>query len=1318
MSSRRWEFSIDVGGTFTDVIARAPDGRVPSGWRRLKLLSSGVTKGRVGAGSTQTAIVDPARCGDPPEFWTGWRLAILDEAGATLWDGEVTGFDSGSGRLQVLGLQHDSAVGAHYELRSTLEAPVVAIRYLMALPLAEPVPPVVLRLGTTRGTNALITRRGARAALVTTQGFGDVLEIGYQARPRLFDLTIRKPSPLTAAVVEIHQRMTHSGEVLAEPREAEVRRQLEELRATGVKSLAICLLHADRHPAHEELVARVAREVGFTEVSVSHLVAPLPKLVARADTTVVDAYLNPVLREYVARLAESLPGSQIRLLTSAGGLVAAGEFRGKDSILSGPAGGVVGFSRAAQAAGFTRAIGFDMGGTSTDVARFDAARGGRFELEYETEKAGVRLFAPTMAIETVAAGGGSICRFDGVKLVVGPESAGADPGPACYGRGGPLTVTDCNLVLGRIDALRFPFPLDEEAARERLGQLAAEAASPSGASASGSRKIAVEELAAGLVRIANANMAAAIRLVSVAKGANPAEHLLVAFGSAAPQHACAVAAELGMPEVLVHPDAGILSAVGIGLADVVRHRSLGVERKLDAATLEEVAGHLDALELEARRDVLGEGVAEDKIAATRSLDLRYQGVDSYLTIPWPADDDFAREFAAAHRQRYGYVYEGRPLEIAAARVEVMGRVAASLVESKRADARQPCSMRTTRAWFDGQLCDVPQFERSALVAGDQIVGPALISEAMSTTVVDVGWTAEQLSGGELLLTAVAGELRSPGAKSMDNNLPATGPRSGPAILGSAMAGSSVGGPDVVFLEVFNNQLASIASQMGVTLRNTASSVNVNERLDFSCAIFTADGRLVANAPHVPVHLGAMEETVRHVLAANPDMRPGDVFCTNDPYAGGSHLPDITVVTPVYKAPGERLFVTANRAHHAEIGGIAPGSMPPLSTKLAEEGVLVRNLKLVAAGESRFEELERLLTESLYPSRNVAANLADVAAQVAANRQGASDLLALAARYTEPVVAAYLEYVQDAAEQKVRQALEQLPRGTRTFVDYLETAVGESVPMVIRLTVDEPGCAVAATLDFAGTGPVVAGNLNANRAIVTAAVIYVLRLLVNEDIPLNHGVLRPIELLLPECLLNPRSGATPGTTPAVAGGNVETSQRVVDVLLGALGIAGASQGTMNNLLFGDESFGYYETICGGSGATADGPGASAVQVHMTNTRLTDPEILERRFPVRVRKFAIRRGSGGAGAHRGGDGVVRELEFLRPLTVSLITERRGPHPPYGAAGGAPGALGGNRLTRADGAITELPGIIQLTVGRGDVLLVETPGGGGYGKVTTTS
>jgi 5-oxoprolinase (ATP-hydrolysing) len=1277
MAAANWEFWIDVGGTFTDCLAKAPDGSI----RRHKLLSSGVTKGRVGAGSSRQTLVDPARRVDPPEFWTGWQLSIVREDGRELDRATVTAFDSSSGRLELSGLSSRPILDAAYELRCELDAPIIAIRYLLGLALSEQVPAVALRLGTTRGTNALITRSGARTALVTTRGFGDVLEIGYQARPRLFDLTVRKPPVLTAIVVEIDERVTPDGDVLKTSNEAIVRQQLQSLIAGSVESIAVCLLHADRHREHERFVGRIARELGFAEISLSHIVAPLPKFVARADTTVVDAYLNPVLRDYVERLQAALPGSAMRILTSAGGLVGAEHFCGKDSILSGPAGGVVGFSRVAKAAGFSRAIGFDMGGTSTDVSRFD----GRFDLEYETQKAGVRLVAPTMAIETVAAGGGSICRFDGVKLTVGPESAGAEPGPACYGRGGPLTVTDVNLFLGRIVAERFPFALDLRATERRLEQLSAEAASPSG------MHYSLEELAAGLVRIADANMAAAIRTVTIAKGADPADYVLVAFGGAAPQHVCAVARELGIRKVLIHPQAGVLSALGIGLADVVRHRSCGIERALDGESLSFTRRQLDEMERAAKEEVFGEGV--ERIAAKRSLDVRYQGVESYLTIPWPADDDFATAFTAAHRLRYGYTHDGRGLEIVAARVEVVGRTGEELPLSEQAAPRKAAKRQAAVVYIDGARRSVPLYERGELVTGDRITGPAIVTEEFSTTVIDAGWEAEVLSQEELLIVDLAGHQRI------------------------GMPGSStVESADPAILEIFNNQLASIAAQMGVTLRNTASSVNVKERLDFSCAIFTADGRLVANAPHVPVHLGAMEETVRCTIAANPNLRPGDVIATNDPYTGGSHLPDVTVVTPIHDpGSGELRFFTASRAHHAEIGGIVPGSMPPLSKTLAEEGVLIRNLKIVAAGDSRFDELRSQLLSGRYPTRDVETNLADIAAQVAANRQGMNDLMALVERYSWQLVRTYMDFVQDAAERKVRLALARLPIGTHTFTDYLETADGRSTPICVRFTIHEPGSERAATVDFTGTGPVVAGNLNANRAIVTAAVIYTLRMLVDADIPLNHGVLRPVTIVLPTCLLNPEAGATPETTPAVAGGNVETSQRVVDVLLGALGIAAASQGTMNNVVLGDESFGYYETICGGSGATDAGPGASAVQVHMTNTRLTDPEILERRYPVRVREFSIRRGSGGAGQHRGGDGVVRRLEFLRPLTLSLLSQRRGPHAPYGMAGGEAGALGGNRLIRSDGTELPLAGIAQLEVTPGDILVIETPGGGGFGERT---
>jgi 5-oxoprolinase (ATP-hydrolysing) len=1273
----RWQFWIDVGGTFTDCFALCPEGRL----LRHKVLSSGATKGNIAATSTEYCIVDPLRRADPEGFWQGYALRTYDERGELLGQARVASFDVACGALRINAPLADIRKARSYELDLGDGAPLLAVRYLLGAPLDMPLPPVSVRLGTTRGTNALITRTGARTALVTTRGFADILHIGYQNRPRLFDLAIKKPAPLFAAVVEIDERVAFDGQVLRAADESQVRERLSELRDSKIESLAVCLLNAYVNPSHEQFVEQIAREVGFEEISLSSRIAPLIKIVSRGDTTVVDAYLNPVLRRYVAALRKSLGSdSELRLLTSAGGLVDAEHFVGKDSILSGPAGGVVGFSRAAQSAGFTQAIGFDMGGTSTDVSRFD----GRFELQYETEKAGVRVVAPMMAIETVAAGGGSICRFDGVKLAVGPESAGADPGPACYGRSGPLAVTDLNFALGKILPEHFPFPLDRAIVERRLAELCEEIRTATGTS------YTPVELADGFLRVANANMAKAIRSISIAKGYDPRDYVLVAFGGAAPQHACAVARELGMREILLHPDAGILSAFGIGMADVVRHRAAGLYREYSEAAIAELRETFAALETDARAEVLAEGVPDNRIHAVRSLDLRYRGTDAYLTIAEPSSGTFADAFHAEHQRTYGTAAEARPLEIVAARVEVTGKSTTELPQSKRVSGELRTSHRCTTTHFDSQPHDTTIFHRDELQPGDIVEGPAIILERISTIVIDPGWRAEMLTGREFLLSRSLGlsdrAIRSATSK-------ASPP--GPSVPGYA---------DVVLLEVFNNQFAAIAEQMGITLRNTSSSVNVKERLDFSCAVFTPTGDLVVNAPHIPVHLGAMAETVKRIVADNPVIEPGDVFVTNDPYRGGSHLPDVTVITPVRSGDLRLLFFTASRAHHAEIGGSAPGSMPPFSKNLAEEGVLIRNFKLVAAGRSRLDELRELLLAGPYPTRNVRDNLEDVQAQVAANQQGVRDLRRLIERYTLPVVEAYMRHIQDAAEQKMRAALARLPDGRHVFTDHLD----DGSPIAVAITVRGD----SAVIDFTGTGPVLAGNLNANRAIVTAAVMYVMRCLIDEDIPLNQGVLAPVEIVLPECLLNPPERESPEKSAAVVGGNVETSQRTVDALLGALGVAAASQGTMNNLTFGDGTFGYYETICGGSGATGDSDGADAVHTHMTNTRLTDPEVLERRCPVRLVEFSIRRGSGGRGSHRGGDGVVRRIEFRKPLDVAILAQRRTEYPPYGLAGGQPGALGRNTLQHVDGRIEQLPGAVQFRAEPGDVLTIETPGGGGFG------
>ncbi len=1269
-STKPWEFWVDVGGTFTDCLAQSADGTL----LRHKLLSSGATKGAVGAGSSQRTIVDENRQLDPDGFWVGFRATLLDAVGEVVVETTVESFDSATGTLHLadaVPLQR----AAVYELSCDLEAPVLGIRYLLGLPLALAVPPLRLRLGTTRGTNALLTRSGVRTALATTRGFGDMLDIGYQDRPQLFKLTVQKEKPLAERVVEIGERMAADGTVLKAPDPGLVRRQLEQLRREGVQSLAICLLHADLYPAHERLIGKIAAEVGFDEISRSSAVAPLVKIVARGETTVVDAYLNPVLNDYVAALQRSLPGSQIRLMTSAGGLVGAEAFRGHESVLSGPAGGVVGYAQVATAAGFERAIGFDMGGTSTDVSRFD----GHYEYEFETRKAGVRLVTPTLAIDTVAAGGGSICQFDGAKLTVGPASAGADPGPACYGRGGPLCVTDLNLFLGRIAEERFPFALDREAVEKHLSNMAEEIA------AATSESLTSHELAEGFLQVANANMVRAVRGVSVAQGADPSDYALVSFGGAGAQHACAVARELGIQSILNHPDAGILSAYGIGQADVVRHAAIGIAKQLDVLSTDDLESVLNSLAVSPLHEIQQESIAEDQIEVHRTLDVRYTGTDAALNIPFVTVGDLRSEFETAHRQQFGYVHDGRPLEVVVARVEVVGKTSSTITKTERCEGRPRDSTRQKIARFDGAEVQTSLWDRDELRPGDQVAGPAIVADEHSTIVVEPGWLAEMLSGCELLLVDQgAEETAAPRVSS-----------------------------DAVMLEVFNNLLSGVAEQMGHVLRRTAGSVNVKERLDYSCAIFTAEGELVANAPHVPVHLGAMGASVRAVLAEHPRLGPGDVFVTNDPYRGGSHLPDVTVVTPVHDpATGELLFFAACRAHHAEIGGVRPGSMPPNSQRLGEEGAVISNFTLVKDGVTYEAELRELLSRGPYPSRSVEENLADIRAQVAANRQGAGELLQLVERYSLPVVAANMRGIQDAAEAKVRQALAKVKRPDCEFTDYLETATGESVPICTRIRFPDGPESPAAVIDFTGTAPVVAGNLNANRAIVTAAVLYVLRVLVDEDIPLNEGALRAVEIVLPNCLLNPPRVEPLADSPAVAAGNVETSQRVVDVLLGALGLAGASQGTMNNVLFGNEQFGYYETICGGGGATADGPGADAVQVHMTNTRSTDPEVLERRHPARLLEFSIRRDSGGAGQHTGGHGAVRRIEFLEPLELSLITQRRGKHPPYGMQGGSPGAAGQNLLVRADGTREVLPAICEVSVQPGDVLTIKTPGGGGFG------
>ncbi|MGE3317052.1 MAG: hydantoinase B/oxoprolinase family protein, partial [Planctomycetaceae bacterium] len=1126
-----WEFWIDVGGTFTDCLARSPENRLLP----CKVLSSGVTKGRIDRVLETDQFCDLSRTGDAADFWRGYGIRIVDETGETLHTGEIFEFDNSSGLFRIHGVPPEPLrPGMRYELFSSEEAPLLAIRRVLGLRLDDAIPDLTVKLGTTRGTNALLTRNGARTAFVTTRGFADVLIIANQDRPRLFDLAIKKPEPLFERVVEINERLDASGNVLMAPEVSRVRAQLSELRAAGIDSIAICLLHSFANPTHEELVAKAARDAGFSEISVSSRLSPLIKIVSRGDTTVLDAYLNPILRNYVSSIRSKLGTSRLQIMTSAGGLVDADRFVGKDSILSGPAGGVVGFSRVAMRAGYRKSIGFDMGGTSTDVSRFD----GRYEYEFETKKAGVRVVSPMLAIETVAAGGGSICGFDGVKLHVGPASAGADPGPACYGRGGPLTVTDVNLYLGRILPERFPFALDRGAVERRLQSLCTEIArSPLG------RNYSPVELATGFVQIADANMVRAIRNISVARGYDPREYALVTFGGAGGQHACGVARALGIDQILLHPYAGILSAYGIGLADVRRFGERAVLKPYNSETLAALDDTFAEMEARAAAEVREEGIAAEQLQTPiRSLDLRYRGVESTINVERPTNGDYAARYEELHEQLFGYRHRNRSIEIVAARVEVVGTIPSPEESFSDVVDRSPRPSSTTTTYFEGSPVTTAVFDRKELQPGDRFAGPAILCEPTSTIVVEPGFEARVLAAGEVLLSRAEA---NPGKAGPPKN---------------ANVSSVV---DPVQLEIFNNLFAAIAEQMGITLQRTSCSTNVKERLDFSCAVFAANGDLVVNAPHIPVHLGAMGETVKRIIADNPDLAAGDVYVTNDPYRGGSHLPDVTVITPVHdSASGRLIFFTASRAHHAEIGGIVPGSMPPFSKTLAQEGVLIRNFKLVDRGQSREEELRALLANAPYPSRAVADNLADTAAQVAANNVGVRQLGELVERYSIDVVQAYMRYIQEAAAAKMRLALARIPDGRYQRIDHLD----DGSPIAVSISISGEN----ATVDFSGTGPVLASNLNANRAIVTAAVLYVFRCLINEDIPLNSGVLEPVEIRLPECLLNPRANDDPSKSPAVVGGNVETSQRVVDVLLGALGLAAASQGTMNNLTFGDSS----------------------------------------------------------------------------------------------------------------------------------------------------
>ncbi|MCW2246520.1 5-oxoprolinase (ATP-hydrolyzing) [Azospirillum fermentarium] len=1200
----RWQFWIDRGGTFTDIVARRPDGAVVT----HKLLSE-----------------NPERYRD---------------------------------------------------------AAIQGIRDLLELAPGEPITPdrvEVVKMGTTVATNALLERKGERTVLLITEGFADQLRIGYQARPAIFARHIVLPELLYDKVVEVPERVRADGTVERPVDLRAVRLGLEQAHREGIRAAAIVLMHGYRHHEHERQVAAIARAVGFEQVSASHEVSPLMKIVGRGDTTVVDAYLSPILRRYVQQVADELNGVRLMFMQSNGGLTDARFFHGKDAILSGPAGGVVGAVRTAAMAGATKIIGFDMGGTSTDVCHY----AGEYERTFETVVAGVRVRAPMMHVHTVAAGGGSICTFDGARFRVGPESAGANPGPACYRRGGPLTVTDCNVMVGKLQPAHFPAvfgpggdePLDAAVVRTRFTELAERIRTATG------RVLTPEAVAEGFLTVAVDNMATAIKKISVQRGYDVTQYVLNCFGGAGGQHACAVADALGMTRVYLHPHAGVLSAYGIGLADMVAIRERAVEARLDAHLLPKLEAVLDGLAVEGRGELLRQGVEDSRIILHRTAHIKADGSDTPLTVPFGSVEAMTAAFEAAHAQRYGFAMTAKALVVEAVAVEAVGRTETApdpdlpWPESKALPRR----LATVRMFTGGRMGEAPVFDRARLAPGNRIVGPAVIREAVGTVVVEPGWLADVTVKNHLVLSR---HERRPQRRAVGTQA------------------------DPVMLEVFNNLFMSIAEQMGSTLQKTATSVNIKERLDFSCALFDREGGLIANAPHMPVHLGSMGESVRTVIDRRRGaMRPGDVYMLNDPYHGGTHLPDITVISPVFDAQdSDLLFFVASRGHHADVGGITPGSMPPDSRSIIEEGVLIDNFLLVEAGTLRDEETVALLTSGPHPVRNLAQNMADLKAQIAANEKGAQELRRMVSQFGLDTVRAYMSHVQDNAEEQVRRAIDVLSDGT------FELALDNGAVIHVRIAIDRR--TRSAEVDFTGTSPQLDSNFNAPAAVCRAAVLYVFRTLVDGDIPMNEGCLKPIRIRIP-----PGSMLAPRYPAAVVAGNVETSQCITDALYGALGVMAASQGTMNNFTFGNERHQYYETVCGGSGAGAAFHGTDAVQTHMTNSRLTDPEVLEWRFPVVVEAFRIRRGSGGTGQHRGGDGVIRRIRFLEAMTAAILANHRRV-PPFGLKGGKPGSVGRTLVQRTDGLVEELGPTAKVEMQPGETIIIETPGGGGYGNPSAAS
>jgi len=1193
-----WEFWIDRGGTFTDLVARDPQGAL----RHHKLLS---------------------------------------------------------------------------EIATGKDAAVEGIRALMGLAAHEAVPTMridAIKMGTTIATNALLERKGARVALITNRGHEDALAIGYQTRPELFHRHIVKPEMLYQEVYSVAGRMSASGEQLQALDEKAVLRTLRDIKARGIDALAIVFLHNFRYPEHERRVAQIAREIGFSQISTSHETSGLIQLISRGDTTVMDAYLSPILARYVEGLTNALGGAhrlpKLQFMMSSGGLTDARLFKGKDAILSGPAGGVIGMAETSRIAGSGHVIGFDMGGTSTDVSHF----AGEFERVFETEVAGVRVRAPMMHIHTIAAGGGSLLHFDGARFQVGPDSAGASPGPMCYRRGGALALTDANLLLGKIHPSHFP-RIFGESGREPLDLASVQRAFDELAARIGKSP---QQVAEGFVRIAVANMANAIRKISTQRGHDVTDYALNCFGGAGGQHACLVADVLGIEKVLLHPLAGVLSAYGMGLAKLHAHRELAVNEPLQADLESHLEGRFESLASATREELVGQGVSNEHIDTERRLHLRYAGTDTAIAVAHGSFETVRSAFLSAHKSRFGFVSKAKGIVIEA--IEVVSIGGSGETREPRLQARSEAIevRERTRIFSQDAFHDAPVVRRDDLSPGQRLDGPAIIVESIGTIIVEPAWRAEMNAHGHIILTRARKKQREH------------------AISTEA---------DPIMLEIFHNLFMFIAEQMGIVLQATADSVNIKERLDFSCAIFDAKGALIANAPHLPVHLGSMDRSVESIIRRrHGHFEPGDVFVINAPYDGGTHLPDITVVTPVFDQTGERLlFFTASRGHHADIGGLSPGSASPLARSIAEEGAYIECFHLVKGGEFDDEGMHALLTQGEYPARNPAQNIADLKAQAAANERGAAELLSMVAHYGLDVVHAYMRHVRENAAETIRRAISTLrPSEFKLCMD-----AGREICVALRPDTSSQTLVV----DFTGTSPEQPDNFNAPAPVTRAVVLYCVRTLIDADIPMNAGCLEPIDIRIPQ-----RSMLSPSHPAAVVAGNTEISQALANAIFAALGVNAASQGTMNNFIWGNETYQNYETICGGAGAGIDNrgkgfDGASAVHSHMTNTKLTDPEVLESRFPVRLERFEIRRGSGGNGKFKGGDGVIRVLKFLQPMEVNLLTSSR-EVPPFGLAGGAPGACGVNQVERADGSVQPLAGCDRIFVAPGDAIEMQTPGGGALG------